>query len=430
MLRITPPDRLYIDVQANGTTSEDHIVLTNTLHVPVVYKIQVRPEASSAARITSLTPKTGLVMPERSQRVSITSAAAATGGGGSRGDEAAGEEWLPAVCKLIIQSKVAGGSNKECSGDKSTSLWDLSDEFIPERQTCSQEIDILINLTSNHDPLLHSTAAGPSVSFLRMPTSPVTPPRPRRCLDSSDSASVINSIQDLVSSNEVLKTRLCELEVQHQSDTQMLSNAKREIDEAKVSSQLTSHLIKQVDELRLSKESLEEEVNRLKVQDLEKREHLVEKDIKMRALSMESERLTKENSRLRDEKREYSDPMTKLSSERSHLDPIIPPRAPPRNVRSSRKLLQEQLEARTRSEWSNKLSMFNYDELVQVPSEFPLEEQPLPTIPAKEKTSDERGSFGCSDENLLFFLKNMTSLFAALTVLAAANIIVTDFVQK
>ncbi len=455
MLRITPSDRLYVDVPASGASSESRLVLTNVLHLPVLFKIQIRTPAedggNGGGRVLAVTPKAGLVMPDKAQRVSVAGAASSSSPSSSgQGDD---RLLLPSVCKLVVQSKVAVGAGdaaaRDCGGDKSTSLWDLSDDCaVPEaaRQTHVQEIDVVIGLSPNHNRHLANDIDGSGSGYVNFSSS-VSLLRTSAADD--DPSGVIGSIHDLVSGNDALRTRLRELEAQRQSEAQELSEARRQARDARAAAQLTTHLLRQLEDLGASRDALEEEINRLKLRDLEKRERLVEKDAELQALASESDRLSRENLRLLQDRHsgaacsnaEGADGNVR-GAEARRMPPLLPPRTAPRRMRS-RILLQEQIEARSSGESFSSCEGRRRRRRPRRHSCSPSSSSSKARGGGggddgrgKGRRTREEGQEGkghkmweCDDETKLYFLKNMTLLFAGLTILAAANIIVTDLVK-
>ncbi len=409
MLKIHPSGRLHLDVRRGGAAAEDRVTLTNLFNVPVLYKILVKSDESAPARISAISPMGGLILPSKSAPVSVSALAAE-----EWGREA--EDWLPIVGKLLVQWKPASDTLDlaDCSGDKSASLWDATDDLCGKPQ--SQELEVFMTIVGGGDPAAAAAAA------LHIP-SPV--PQTRRKMGSfcsstspppspvakSDSASVLHSIQDLVSSNEVLKAQVNDLEFQRQADLEMLAEAKREAEEAKMTSQLASHLVKQVEDLRMSKEALMEEMKNLQLKEQEKKDHLAEKDVKLQALQMESDRLCRENQRLKDVKnsdsffddqftdrcffsRKLDDIPVTTKSQESVLGQSETPRGPPPAPKSQTK------------ECVDEGQFWEQTDLSKV-----------------ERRRRRKKHWTCDDESLLFFLKTMTMLFGGLTFLAAMNIL-------
>ncbi len=409
MLRISPSERLYVDVQPNGTPTDNFVMLSNIHHGPILFKVQARSDHVSAAHITAVNPKNGLLMPDKNQKLRVTSAA-----NGSRGDDAC-EDWLPVVSKVIIQYKAARES-RAGHNDKSTSLWNTSDDSDSDHTVQTHEIDVLINFKCNAETTLRQGGATLHSSSLLNVDSPPFQSRISR-MDYSGGSDVVSGIQDLVASNEMLRNQVIELEELRDEDASKLIEARKEANDAKMASHITSHLLKQVEDLKEIKLRLEEEIDRLRMEDLERREILIEKDAKLQKLSVENNKLYKENVNSRDRKDEtfnFLDQSTDsegvvASRQDKNSEVILPPKITPRRTPLRSRPIPDELTPRSRTRESH------FESLTARFSDVAT-------------TKSEGAANNCvKDENLLFFLKHMTLLFAALTILAAINIFYTDF---
>ena len=386
------------------------MTLTNVFNVPVLFKVLIKSDEIAQAKIVEVSPKSGLLAPAKSQQVMVFAVASE--------DSSALEDfdnWLPVVGKLLVQWRPAGEKVDlaDCSGDKCALLWDSGDELSQKPQ--SQEINVFMNVVfsdfAHSSPVPQARKLGSSFS--------ASSPKSATCLmDKSEAANVVNSIQDLVAMNETLKSQLSEMEFRRQSEMELLSVAKKEAEDAKMTSQLASHLVRQVEDLKVTKESLEKEMKSLQLRDIEKKEHLAEKDIKLQALQMESDRLARENLKL------------KGSSDLCHSD-----------KQGFQDEAQEMLFKRSSSP-----KMFDAPNYSYYPSAWNDVAQPhakyfstndnckdngkkTSSNDKTEKKIDCTNQWTCDDESLLFFLKSMTMLFGGLTFLAAVNILVTDFAE-
>ena len=306
--------------------------------------------------------------------------------------------------KLVIQTKsVQGGSNDEDfnpeQGDHRKSMWDISDDSFVDSDIVEQELEV-------HLKLLHPGQRSPSspvLSLTRVASSmrQSTPTCPG---SNESSSSVIDSIQELMTKNEELKRTVDELEAMHQMDLDMLEEARQEIEEAKMKSLITSNLLKQVDDLTIAKETLEEEIALLKERDMERKTALLEKDAIIHALQVESIRLSKDNLALKEKEHisyqrgEASETALSYQGKCSHEFSL------------PKEYLNPKIEAA--SFWSR--------------SRVEAEKFLTQSIEVLESKSLEPKSWACHDEAMLMFLKTMTLIFGGLSLIAAFSMLFSD----
>ncbi len=366
MIKISPSERLFIDVPRNGSCAEGQVTLTNTSKSSVTFRVSGKAEEDRPAKITGVSPEEGVIRAGASERVSVLCAS-----DGCRGDEG-GREWIPVMTKLLVRTRKANDGDRVDEDGAGLVVGGGEEEE-------TRELDVCLTFTSGKELLLLE-----SESVLSSTSSDASASNSSG-KESSHHRRLISGIKELVSANEELRFQLDELECRRLSDLELLSAARREAEDARVSSRVTTHLVRQLEDLRASKGSLEDEAGALRARHREEEEHLAEKEARLRALEMERDRLARENRRL------AGHFATEIGIKQAAEGPT-PSSAPP----SSSAL------------------------------DAPMKKSKGRTKAAAAAATAAEGDWSCTDESLLFFLKVMTTLFGGLTLLAAMNILFLD----